>query len=93
MTVSNDTQPNIISYTMTTRCVKVAIFGTIWACFGIAVTYMRRGPLDETRTRGPFRDPAGSAPFRDFGCEVHAWLNVASGSMVPPQQAAALQRG
>eukprot|EP00959_Pyramimonas_sp_CCMP1952_P444018 9296023-Pyramimonas_sp.AAC.1 len=42
---------------------------------------------------GAVWDPAGNAPFRDFVREVHAWLNVASGSMTTPQQAAALQRG
>eukprot|EP00959_Pyramimonas_sp_CCMP1952_P110994 2322001-Pyramimonas_sp.AAC.1 len=52
-----------------------------------------RGGLDETRTRGPFWDPAGNAPFRGFVREVHARLNVARGSMTPPRQAAALQRG
>eukprot|EP00959_Pyramimonas_sp_CCMP1952_P047426 989730-Pyramimonas_sp.AAC.1 len=40
-----------------------------------------------------FWDPAGNAPCGDFVREVDAWLNVASGSTAPPQQAAALQRG
>eukprot|EP00959_Pyramimonas_sp_CCMP1952_P332483 6962187-Pyramimonas_sp.AAC.1 len=69
--------------------VKVAMFGTIWACLGLAVAFMRGGGLDETHTRGLFWDPAGSAPFRDFVRKVHAWLKVASGSITPPQQAAA----
>eukprot|EP00959_Pyramimonas_sp_CCMP1952_P351892 7372931-Pyramimonas_sp.AAC.1 len=43
--------------------------------------------------RDSFSDPAGSAPFRDFVRAVHAWPNVASGSMTPPPQVAALQSG
>eukprot|EP00959_Pyramimonas_sp_CCMP1952_P210583 4406707-Pyramimonas_sp.AAC.1 len=44
---------------------------------------MRGGGLDEIR----------NVRFRDFVRKVHAWLNVASASRIPPQQAAALQRG
>eukprot|EP00959_Pyramimonas_sp_CCMP1952_P180741 3779323-Pyramimonas_sp.AAC.1 len=31
--------------------------------------------------------------FRGFVREVHTWINVATGTMTPSQQAAALQRG
>ena len=53
---------------------------------------MRRG-MGDTRTTGPYCDPAGNVSFREFVREVHAWINVISGTMTPPQQAAALQRG
>eukprot|EP00959_Pyramimonas_sp_CCMP1952_P139211 2913923-Pyramimonas_sp.AAC.2 len=76
---------------MTVHYPKVAIFGMIWACLGFTVACMRGGGPDETRTRGPVWGPAGNAPFRPFVHEVHAWLNIASGSMIPLQQA--LQRG
>jgi len=53
---------------------------------------MQRG-MDDNRTRGSHWDPAGQVPFREFVREVHSWLNVTSGTMTPPQQGAALQRG
>ena len=53
---------------------------------------MRRG-VDDTRTTGPYWDPAGNVSFREFVREGHAWINVTSGTMTPPQQAVALQRG
>ena len=53
---------------------------------------MRPG-LDDTFTRGPQWDPAGTVPFRTYVQEVHAWLNATSGRATPRQQAAALQRG
>eukprot|EP00959_Pyramimonas_sp_CCMP1952_P050325 1051718-Pyramimonas_sp.AAC.1 len=49
--------------------------------------------MDDTRTTGPSWDPAGTMPFREYVREVHAWINVTSGNMTPPQQPAALQRG
>eukprot|EP00959_Pyramimonas_sp_CCMP1952_P189180 3957155-Pyramimonas_sp.AAC.1 len=55
------------------------------------VGHMRGG--DDTRTASPHWDPAGQVPFREFVREVHAWINVATGTMMPSQQAAALQRG
>eukprot|EP00959_Pyramimonas_sp_CCMP1952_P008898 185996-Pyramimonas_sp.AAC.1 len=73
------------------RAVTVAIFGAIWARLGLAAACMRGGGgLDETRTRGPFWDSAGNAPFRDFVREVHAWLNVASASVTPPRRSRGL---
>ena len=42
---------------------------------------------------GPYWDPSGTTPFREFVREVHAWLTVTAGRLTPPQQAAALQRG
>ena len=64
----------------------------MWVCGGCVVGHMRRG-MDDTRTTGPYWDPAGNVPFREFVREVHAWVNVTTGFMTPPQQAAALQRG
>eukprot|EP00959_Pyramimonas_sp_CCMP1952_P114920 2402761-Pyramimonas_sp.AAC.1 len=53
--VPSDAPAQIISYKMITRYVKVAIFGIIRACVGLAVACMRGGGgLEETRTRGPF---------------------------------------
>ena len=37
--------------------------------------------------------PSGNVPFRDYVREVHAWVNVTTGTMTPSQQAACLQRG
>ena len=54
---------------------------------------MRRANNDDSLTVGPTWDPAGNVPFREYVREVHAWLNVTSGRLTPPQQAAALQRG
>ena len=59
---------------------------------GFAIGYMQRTHGD-TRTQGPHWDPAGNVPFRSLVREVHAWINVTSGNITPPQQAAALQRG
>eukprot|EP00959_Pyramimonas_sp_CCMP1952_P441422 9241001-Pyramimonas_sp.AAC.1 len=67
---------------MTVQYVKVAIFGTMWVCLGLAVAYMRGG-LGETRTRGPFWDPAGNAPFRDFVREVHGLTSRAEVRLHP----------
>ena len=71
---------------------KITRFGIIWVCLGCSVGRMRHG-MDDARTTGPYWDPAGNAPFREFVREVHAWLNATSGTMTAPQQAAALQRG
>lgn len=72
---------------------KVTLLGIIWVCVGMVVGHMQRGGLDRSRARGVARDPAGHVPFRDYAREVHARLNVTSGAMASPQQAAATQRG
>ena len=43
--------------------VKLTIFGILWVCLGIAVTYMRSGGMEDTLTRGAQWDPAGNTPF------------------------------
>ena len=53
---------------------------------------MQRG-MDDSRARGSLWEPTGNVPFQEFVREVHSWLNVTSGAMTLPQQAAALQRG
>eukprot|EP00959_Pyramimonas_sp_CCMP1952_P133231 2785435-Pyramimonas_sp.AAC.1 len=45
---------------------------------------MRGG--DDTRTTGPHWGPAGQVPFREFAREAHAWINVTTGNMTPPNK-------
>eukprot|EP00959_Pyramimonas_sp_CCMP1952_P357567 7486926-Pyramimonas_sp.AAC.1 len=37
--------------------------------------------------------PKATYPFREYVYEVNAWLNITSGRMTPPAQAAAMQCG
>eukprot|EP00959_Pyramimonas_sp_CCMP1952_P256075 5348618-Pyramimonas_sp.AAC.1 len=55
---------------------------------------MRRGDHStDGQTHGPYWDPRGNVPFREYVYEANAWLNVTSGRMTPHAQAAAIQRG
>ena len=83
-TASNDA-------TLRNHWIKITIFGILWTALGCLVGHMRGA--DDTRTTGPFWDPNGTVPFRDYVREVHAWVNVTTGTMTPSQQAACLQRG
>ena len=62
------------------------IYGGISAAVGSWITCMMR---ESDNARGPPWDPAGNAPFRQWVREVPAWINVQSGRMAPPRQAAA----
>ncbi|MCP4469064.1 MAG: hypothetical protein GY813_20255, partial [Halieaceae bacterium] len=72
----------------------LVIFAIIWFALGAAVGHMRRGDNStDGQTHGPYWDPQGNVPFREYVYEVNAWLNVTSGRMTPQAQAAAIQRG
>ena len=90
-TSATDTQHASNDATLRDHWIKITIFGILWVALGCVVGYMRGA--DDTRTTGPFWDPSGNVPFRDYVREVHAWVNVTTGTMTPSQQAACLQRG
>ena len=69
------------------------VFAILCGATGMIVGCMHRGDAVDGTTRGPFWDPAGSVPFREYVYEVNAWLNVTSPRMTPQAQAAAMQRG
>ena len=89
---SNDAPTNASNdATLRYHWIKITVFGILWVALGCLVGHMRGA--DDTRTTGPFWDPSGTVPFRDYVREVHAWVNVTTGTMTPSQQAACLQRG
>eukprot|EP00959_Pyramimonas_sp_CCMP1952_P397918 8337511-Pyramimonas_sp.AAC.1 len=85
-------QPRTSDHDLRGHWIGIAIFGLLWVAIGCVVGHMQRVG-DGTRTIGPHWDPASNIPFREFVREVRDWINVATGTTTPSQQAAALQRG
>eukprot|EP00959_Pyramimonas_sp_CCMP1952_P346709 7261702-Pyramimonas_sp.AAC.1 len=78
-------------YDLRGRWTGIIIFGIMRVAIGRAAGHMRGG--DDTETTGPHWGPAGLVPVREFVQQVHAWINVTTGTMTPSEQAATLQRG
>eukprot|EP00959_Pyramimonas_sp_CCMP1952_P166621 3482487-Pyramimonas_sp.AAC.1 len=83
-TTHDNPQPRTSDHDLRGHCIGITTFGLQCVAIGCVVGHMQRGG-DDARTASPHWDPAGNAPFREFTREVHAWINVATGTMTPPQ--------
>ena len=78
---------NIDSLKMMTHIMPFAVIALLY--------YMYSGGGRDTTSlnQAPAWDPAGNVPFSEWLQELQAWLNVTSGRIQPPAQAAAIQLG